>query len=295
MSDRAAADAQPLWRATALLGEGVLWEPEADAVWWVDIKGPAVRRYTLSDGSKKAWWLEEPVGFILPRLAGGYVLGLKSGLRYWDPETGLGDLLADPEPDLPDNRLNDGMVAPDGSILFGSMDNLEASATGHLYRMDGSGTVSSLDGPYVVTNGPAISADGQRLYHVDTLSRRVWRFDRDGDGRLSGKRLFWEMPSDQGFPDGITADAEGGLWVAHWGGWRLSRLDPAGALERTIRLPVERVTKCAFGGDALDRLFVSTASIGMTLADIEAWPDSGGLFEVDPGGVTGLAPHRFAG
>ena len=295
MADRQAADAIPLWRATALLGEGVLWEPEANAVWWVDIKGTAIRRYGLADGSKKAWWLDEPVGFILPRRTGGYVLGLKSGLRFWDPDGGLGARFVDPEPSLPDNRLNDGMIAPDGSLLCGSMDDLEASASGHLYRVDGSGVVTALDGPYIVTNGPAISADGLTLYHVDTLARRIWAFDRAEDGSLSGKRLFWEMPEAQGYPDGITADADGGLWVAHWAGWRLSRLDPDGAVERTVGLPVERVTKCAFGGENLDRLFVSTASIGMSMSEVEAWPDSGGLFEVDPGGVTGVAPHRFAG
>lgn len=283
-------DPETLWPLGASLGEGALWNPVDGCVWFVDIKGPSVHRWRWADGATDSWPMPEQVGFVAPRAAGGFVLGLKSGLALWQP----GD---NPMPwlpidaDRPGNRLNDGAVDPAGRLWFGSMDDGEATATGHLWRLDPAGPAAiAADGPYVVTNGPAFSPDGRILYHTDSVGRTIWAFDLAADGALSRRRLFARFAEADGYPDGMATDAEGGLWVCHWGGGRITRFLPDGRRDRAIALPVPQVTKCAFAGPDLDRLVVTTAATGL---DRRVHPQAGNLFRVDPG-VRGWAAPALA-
>ena len=140
-----------------------------------------------------------------------------------------------------------------------------------------------------MANGPAFSLDGRTLYHTDSGVRTIYAFDLAADGSLAGKREFVRFREDWGFPDGMTTDAEGCLWVAHWAGARISRFDPAGALIRSIALPASNITSIAFAGPGLDRMFVTSSTIGR-----EDEPEAGSLFELDPG-VRGVPPRAFAG
>ena len=150
------------------------------------------------------------------------------------------------------------------------------------------------DGPYICTNGPAFSPDFRTLYHTDTVGREIHAFDLAADGTPSRKRRFIRFGDDDGYPDGMTVDAEGHLWVCHWGGWRLTRFTPEGRAERTIRLPVAQVTSCAFGGPELRTLFVTTAAIGLAPEDLARQPLAGGLFAVRPG-LSGFAAPLYSG
>jgi len=263
-----------VWDLRAELGEGPVWSARERCVWFVDIKGRKLHRFG-EDGSRASWDTPDQTGFALPTEDGSLVCGVRSGLHRFDPSSGRFDLLAEVEPDRPQNRLNDGFVAPDGSLWFGSMDDSEATVSGALYRYH-RGEITREDDGYRVTNGPAMSPDGRTLYHNDTTERRIYAFDHD-DGRLSNKRLFAE--TEDGFADGPSVDSAGVVHVGLFNGSGVARFSPEGERIGTIRFPVVTVTKAAFGGDDLRTLYCTTAWLGN--ADRrEAQPTLGGLYRV---------------
>jgi sugar lactone lactonase YvrE len=155
--------------------------------------------------------------------------------------------------------------------------------------------VTRLDSGYVVSNGPAFTPDGRTMFHNETTRGLVYAFERDpASGELGARRVFARVPREHGLPDGMTVDAEGFLWLAHFDGWRVTRRDPEGRVERTLELPVAQVTSLAFGGPELERLFVTTAREGLSDDALRAQPLAGGLFELEPG-VRGLPARTFAG
>jgi len=290
------SDVRCLWEAAALLGEGPLWSPREAALYWVDIKAPALHRYRPSDGDTTSWTLPEPIGWVIERANGeGFVAGFKDrGFAFLTPGTMAPETIGQPEPDYPDNRFNDAKADAAGRIWAGTMDDNEREASGALYRLDPDLEWYRMDRGYTVTNGPAISPDQRRLYHTDTFEGTIYAFDLADNGKLSNKRAFVTIPEGDGYPDGMTCDAEGGLWVAHWGGWRVTRFTPGGEVDRVIEMPVAQVTSCAFGGADLDRLYVTSASVGLDEEDREEQPQAGGLFEIVPG-VKGLPGGQFGG
>ncbi|WP_193368283.1 SMP-30/gluconolactonase/LRE family protein [Pelagibius marinus] len=290
------SDVQCLWQAGATLGEGPLWSPREAALYWVDIKAPALHRYRPEDGDKTSWIMPEPIGWVIERANGeGLVAGFKDrGFAFLTPGTMMPEVIGQPEPDYPDNRFNDAKADAEGRIWAGTMDCNEREAHGSLYRLDPDLDWHRVDKGYVVTNGPAFSPDGATLYHTDTFEGTIYAFDVSKGGKLKNKRVFMTIPEGDGYPDGMTCDAEGCLWVAHWGGWRITRFTPSGQVDRVIEMPVSQVTSVAFGGTGLDRLFVTSASIGLSEKELEEQPLAGGLFELDPG-VTGLPAGQFGG
>ena len=275
-----------VWDVGAELGEGPVWDADRRAVWFVDIKGRKLHRYGVDDGARASWDAPDQIGFALPAEDGSLVCGVRGGLHRFDAESGAFDLIIRVEEDRPQNRLNDGFVAPDGSLWFGSMDDSEATVSGALYRFHDGAVVRHDDG-YRVTNGPAMSPDGRTLYHHDTTTRRIFAFDH-ANGVLTNKRLFAE--TTDGFADGPSVDAEGVLHVGLFNGWGVARFSPEGEPIGTIRLPVQTVTKAAFGGDDLLDLYCTTAWLNN--ADKRAaQPTLGGLFRVRVE-TPGLPQHR---
>ncbi|NUB08709.1 SMP-30/gluconolactonase/LRE family protein [Azospirillum sp. Vi22] len=286
-------DAHCVWEAGAQLGEGPVWSPSCNALFAVDIRGSRLLRYSPTDGRGRAWPLEEAACWLVERADGaGFVAGLRSrrlvGLRLDGERLTIGRELVRLEEDAPGNRLNDAMADAAGRLWVGSMDDAEQDASGSLYRVGPDGSVERADEGYTVSNGPALSPDGRTLYHTDSPSRTIFASTLAADGTLSGKRAHIRFGEEDGYPDGMTCDAEGHLWVAHWSGSRVSRFRPDGTLDRVVRLPVSNVTSCAFGGPGLDQLFITTAA--QDAPDGE--PLAGGLFACTPG-VVGLPPGRF--
>ena len=281
-------------RAGAILGEGPVWSETENAILWVDIKGRRLHRYCLDTGTGKYWDMPHRICWIAERVNGGLIAGMDSGFAFIDPRTMSISSIGHPESDRPENRFNDAKVDRQGRLWAGTMHDAESEPTGALYRLDHDLTWSRHDEGYVVSNGPAFSPDGRILYHCSSATREVFRFDLRDDGTLSNKRLFIRLSAEDGYPDGITTDRDGGLWVARWLGWGISRYRPDGHLDRKIFLPVARVTSMTFAGSGLDRLFVTTASIGLSALDREKQPDSGGLFEVHPDRA-GLPTNKFGG
>jgi sugar lactone lactonase YvrE len=234
--------------------------------------------------------LDEPVGFVvLTPDTDIVVAGLKSGLVRLHLFGGERQPLLQPEPDRPDNRINDGHVGPDGSLYFGTMHDPEEEPTGAFWRFDGEELTSFHEG-HVVTNGPAVSADGQTLYTVASQDRFVFAHTLE-DGRPGPPRRFLRFEEGWGHPDGLAVDAEDHLWVCAWGGSRVMRFAPDGSLERVVPVPTAQVTKCAFGGEDLSALYITTAGIGR---DPSVDPMAGHVFAVEAG-VKGLRARIFGG
>jgi xylono-1,5-lactonase len=279
-----------VWPLGATLGEGPVWVAREKALYFVDIKGCTVYRYDPATGSQSSWLMPEPIGACHPASDARFLCAFKSGFAFvsFGDELQIEPLiepLGGPEADMPGNRFNDAKVDAAGRFWAGSMDDTEAEATGALYRMGSDLAWTVMDAGYVVTNGPAFSVDGRTLYHTDTFKRTIYAFDLAEDGALSNKREHIRIADDQGYPDGMTVDAEGYLWVAHWGGWRLTRFTPDGAVDRVVPVPAAQVTSCCFAGKDLATLYITTAAIGLSDDERAAQPDAGGLFRFQPGCV----------
>jgi sugar lactone lactonase YvrE len=281
--------------ARAVLGEGPLWDPEDRVLYWVDIKGRAVHRFDPATGRDSRWAVPDVVGSLARREAGGLVVALRTGFHFLDLDTGALTPVAQPEPERPENRFNDGKPDRRGRFWAGSMHDPETRPTGALYRLDHDGACRRMIDGIVCSNALCWSPDGRTMYHADTLRRVVWAWDSDPErGEIANRRVFIELSGNEGAPDGATVDAEGFVWLAHWNGWCVTRHDPTGRTERTVRLPVQRPTCPAFGGPGLDVLYVTSASIGLSAEALAAQPWAGGVLALDPG-ARGLPEVRFRG
>ncbi|MFF6874338.1 MULTISPECIES: SMP-30/gluconolactonase/LRE family protein [unclassified Streptomyces] len=273
-------------RAEAELGEGPTWDAASGRLLWIDILGSRLHTYDPATGRRTVRRTEQHIGAVKPRAGGGLVLNLRDGIGLLDPDGGFRWLHHEP---VPGRRANDAAVAPDGALWAGTMRYDEAPGGGTLSRVTGEGTVEVALDDVAVSNGTGWSPDGRLMYYIDSPTRRVDVFDH-ADGRISGRRTLARIEESAGFPDGLTVDAEGCVWVALWQGSAVRRYTPGGELDRVIELPVPLVTACAFGGADLTDLYVTTARVGLT----EPPALAGSLFVV-PGAGKGLAQPAFAG
>jgi len=276
------------------LGEGLWLSSRQNAVYWVDILSHVLYKHSLAGGGVQHWQLPERIGWVIERRnKPGFIAGFQSGFHELELEPTLSiRKIVSPEPHLPGNRLNDAKADKRGHIWAGTMDAAIVETSGSLYRLQPDLTVRCMDTGYKICNGPAISPSQEVMYHTDTGIGTVFRFDVSSEGELSNKREFIKFTEDMGWPDGMTCDADGYLWIAHWGGSRVSRFTPEGKLDRRIDLPASQITNVVFAGSNLDRMFVTSAAQGL---DRSKEPLAGSLFEVDAGGVKGLAPGLFGG
>ncbi|MEV7125759.1 SMP-30/gluconolactonase/LRE family protein [Streptomyces sp. NPDC093260] len=272
--------------ARAELGEGPTWDPAAGRLIWLDILACRVHTYDPVTGRRTVRTTEQHVGAAKPRVGGGLALNLRDGVGLLDPDGAFRWLHREP---VPGRRGNDAAVAPDGSLWAGTMRYDEAEGGGTLSRLTGDGSVETVLSDVTVSNGTGWSPDGRLMYYVDTPTRRIDVFEHDG-GRVANRRQLALVEEGAGFPDGLTVDAEGCVWVALWDGGAVRRYTPTGELDRIVRLPVPRPTACAFGGPALTDLYITTARVGLTAPH----PLAGALLVVPDAGK-GLPQPPFAG
>jgi xylono-1,5-lactonase len=247
----------------AELGEGPLWDHRLGILWFVDILRHRVWRFDPRDGSTAHRDVGETVGFVgLTSDRNRLVVGLRSGLALLSWSDGSLVALASPEPDLPGNRINDGIVGPDGSVWFGSMDLDARKPTGRFWRWK-DGTLASFGHAMACTNGPTLSADGKTLYCADTMDRAIHRCDVTAVSFGAFEPFFRFTDENLGYVDGIITDAEDHIWIAHWAGSRLTRVTPTGKVAGTIVMPTMNITKCAFGGPDLTTLYATSAATGI--------------------------------
>ena len=269
----------PVWELEAQLGEGPVWVERDRALWFVDINEQRIHRFDPASNDRRSWDSPEKVGFIFPAEGGGFVAGLQSGLYRFDETSGGFELIVAVEPDLPTNRLNDGIVDPAGRLWFGTMDGGEKAKTGAFYCFgEGRLTRTQLDG-IAITNGPAVSPDGKLLYFVDTLKGTIGVADIGDDGLLGNPRPFVRIDPREGHPDGPTIDGNGDLWIALYGGWEVRRYSPSGQQLEAVRFPVANITKIALGNDDLRTAYATTARQKLSPDVIAQQPLIGSLFE----------------
>ena len=287
---------QLLLDAGALLGESPRWHAGEARLYWVDIDAQQIHRLDPATGDHDWMQLAEPVGCVAPRAGGGLIAALGDGCALID-EWG-----AVPRPfgpaalaDLPHQRFNDGCVDGAGRLWVGSLTSDKPKRDATLSRLDPDGTLATIFGGLMTSNGAAFSPDRRIFYHADTPTHRIHAYAVDpSTGTLSEGRLFHEFVEGNGRPDGAAVDAEGCYWSALWDGWRVVRLSPQGELLRTVDLPVQRPTMIAFGGDDLCTAFVTSAGKNLSDGERQAQPHAGGLFtfRVD---VPGLVQPGFGG
>jgi len=270
------------------LGEGPLWSERENALYWTDILRHRLNRYSLTSHAVSSWVIPGYVGWVIEREAGGLVVGLDRQVVLVTSEGTITEVIAELSEEPPDNRVNDAKADALGRIWAGTMPVQADRSSGSLYRIDLNRSVHRLDRGYTIANGPAIADDGRFMYHTDTALGTIFKYEISAAGELSPRMPFIVFEKDWGNPDGMTCDAEGCLWVACWGSGSVMRFAPNGHRETVISLPASQLTSCTFAGAALDRMFVTSASMG------SEDPIAGALFEIDPG-CTGLRTRLFKG
>jgi D-xylonolactonase len=258
------------------LGEGPLWSPRRNCLFWVDVLQNTIHEWTPTRSETRHYLLPEMIGWIIEcRSEDQFIAGLRTGFAVLRFDPLRLELLGSPS-SVPCTRLNDGKADARGRIFAGTMAIAADQPVGNLYCLDANGAISLVDGGYTIPNGPAFSNDGRTLYHADSARSLIFRFPVHEDGTLGPRSVFLEFPPGWGKPDGMTVDVEDHLWVAQWGASGVSRFAPSGERTATVVLPTPQISSCTFGGMAMNRLFVTSAAL-----DRPEDPLAGALFEVD--------------
>jgi len=278
--------------AKARLGEGPIWHARAGVLYWLDIENGEVHVFDPATGNDRMVNVGQQVGTIVPRARGGVMLAAAKGFASLDLATGALAIVANPEPGT-GNRFNDGKCDPAGRFWAGTIGK---TGSANVYRLDADLRSHRMIEGITCSNGIAWSLDRRTMYYIDTPVSAVVAYDYDdATGAIANKRVAVAIPKEHGYPDGMTMDAEGMLWIGMWDGGAVKRWDPGtGRLLDAIQLPADRVTACAFGGAKLDTLYITTAWTGLADAERARQPLAGGLFRCTPG-VTGLPAPEFAG
>jgi sugar lactone lactonase YvrE len=285
-----------LLEAHADLGEGPAWDAANSRLIWVDIHAGDLHIFEPYSGTDSRFSLGEALGCAAPCRDGGVIVALRSGIAVFDLATHRFTSLVSPEPQMPGNRFNDGKCDPAGRFLVGTMDNAEKEACGSLYSYSTKEGLRTLLSGTRISNGLAWSPDFHTIYHIDTPTRLVMAYDYNlEEGSLEKPRPAIRIPEGFGWPDGMTCDREGMLWVALWEGAKVTCWNPVnGELLEAIPLPALNVTSCVFGGENLTDLYITSACKGLNAGQLKDYPLSGALFRLRTT-TQGMPTFTFAG
>ena len=279
-----------VWGAQTSLGEGPVWDPRSQTLHFVNIKTDELLSFR-ERGRSRVRSVFGGLSAVFLTDTQRLLCATTRGLVLAEYRGTAPRVLTPIEAGRPGNRTNDGKIDPMGRVWIGTMGDTEAQFTGALYRIDEDLTVARMVDDVGVSNGLDWSPDGRVFYYTDSKRGLIWRFPFHMEaGTLGRREIFATVPAEHGVPDGLTVDSEGFVWSAHWDGWRVTRYDPEGNIERVVWLPVPRVTSLCFGGRALDTLYITSARAGLSHDDLLEAPLSGALFSCQPG-VMGRFPH----
>lgn len=279
--------AELLLDSKSTLGESPIWDAKTQTLYWVDILQKKI--YANFDLLIE---VDDLVGCIAPCKNGNLLLGKRASFVDFEPVTGKQTVFLTLNESV-QNRINDGKCDPVGRFVVGTMDLNEKDATGSVYVWDGK-QASTLFRGVTISNGMAWSPNHQTFYYIDTPTRKIQAFDYDVQtGQVANGRVVIEIPESFGWPDGMTSDTQGNLWVAMWGGAQITKWNPnTGELLEKISVPVLQPSSCVFGGKNMNELFVTSARKDMSESDLKNYPLSGGLFKVVTN-VEGMPTFEF--
>ena len=279
-----------IFDAKAALGEGPVWDARTQSLYWIDILNKRI--YANGDVLLES---DETIGCLAPRKSGGLVFTQRFSFWTCGSDSHKLTLLSTLENEPPNNRFNDGKCDPRGRFLAGTMDMSEKDPNGSLYSFDGK-TVTRLLTGITISNGLTWSPDQKTLYYIDTPTHKVTAFDYDLEtGTVANPRMAVRVPDEFGWPDGMTSDMQGNLWIAMWGGAQVTKWDPAtGQLLERIPVPAKNVSSCVFGGGNLNELYLTSARAGLDEDALKHYPLTGSVFRLETG-VEGMPVFEFAG
>ncbi|XP_017296408.1 regucalcin isoform X1 [Kryptolebias marmoratus] len=289
-------------KMNTLIGEGPVWEESDQMLLFVDIAGQKIHRWSPATNQIQSMETGDTVGFAVPRRSGGYVAGVGRSIVAVDWSAQMMTSLVDVDENKPNNRLNDGKADPMGRLLAGTMGKEKRPTQvekkqGSLYSVNSDLSVTKHLSQVDISNGLDWSLDQKTIFYIDSLALTVDAFDYDpSTGHLGNRRVVYRMEEGEGFPDGMTVDANGHLWVACYNGGQVINIDPAtGTRLQTVTLPVMKTTSCCFGGPDYSDLYVTSASLGLAQPEISHQPLAGSTFRVRGLGVKGRPSHSFSG
>lgn len=266
------------------LGECPIWCDRTCRLWWVDVLEPALWSYDpATDRCQRHSICARRLGSIALRREGGLILACDDGLHVYDPDTGRQTFLVDPEPNRPTQRKNDGRADSLGNFWVGTLDEESYRPVGALYRIAPDLSITVCADRLRIPNALAFDAVGGRMYFADTREYAIWVCTYDPTTGETGKPSIFARTNAPARPDGSCIDAEGYLWNAEYAGRRLVRFAPSGEVSLSLDLPVTYPTCCCFGGENLDRLYITSAWEPLSLQERKDEHLAGRVLVVDVG------------
>ncbi|HJO77274.1 MAG TPA: SMP-30/gluconolactonase/LRE family protein [Pelagibacteraceae bacterium] len=268
-----------VWKNKSVLGEGTLWVPTLNSIFFVDIKKKKIFILNTKSKKRKVLKVNKEIGFVSHIKRNIFALGLRSELRIVNFLSKKILYSTKIESAEQNNRLNDGKTDPMGRLWFGTMDNLERKkSSGSLYCLDKNLKLHKIDRKYFITNGPAF-LDKNNFYHTDSRKRIIYKIKISNKLKILKKNIFLKFNKTDGSPDGMTTDVKNNLWVCHYGGGCISVYNLKATKIHKINLPVKNITNCTFGGFKNNELYISTARKGLKVNELIKYPLSGSLFK----------------
>ncbi len=278
--------------ARARLGESPIWDSTQNLLYWVDIYNHRVHQFHPATGKNCFFDVGDVVGAIATAGTGRLIIALRHHLAFLNTQTGEVTPILEIEGNLPNNRLNDGKYDSQGRFWFGSMCSLEKPQAS-LYRYDPDSSLHVMEIGLTISNGLGWSPDDKTFYLTDSPRQKIYAYDFNSiTGNISNRRIFVDLTNESFYPDGLTIDSQGHLWSTMWDGWCVIRFNAKAEEILRIKLPVQLPTSCTFGGEDLQTLYITTASVGLSQTDMEKSFYSGDLFALQTD-VTGLSAYDF--
>ena len=281
-----------IWNSKTILGEGTLWVPSNNSIYFVDIKKKKILTLNIKTNKKKIIKIDKEIGFLAHIKKDIFILGLQSELRIINLKNKETIRSIPIEEDIPLNRINDGKIDPKGRLWFGTMDNLERNIkNGSLYCLDKKLNIHKVDTKYCITNGPAF-IDAENFLHTDSRSKTIYKIKINKKYKIVKKTKFLKFSKKDGSPDGMTIDSKKNIWVCHFGGACITVYNSRGKKIHKINFPAKNITNCIFGGLNNNDIFISTALKGMSKHEIKKYKHSGSLFKIKTN-IKGIQSKSF--
>lgn len=282
------------YKVNSKLGEGALWNYKTQEFYWVDIEGKTLNIYNPKTKTNKVIKTPSRVGTVVPYTKEQAVVALEDGIYKINLDNGDLKQISNVESDITENRFNDGKCDPKGNLWVGSMHLKESLPNANLYKVEPNGVTTKMVDSVTISNGIVWSKDTKKMYYIDTPSKSIKSYDYDIEtSTISNEKIAVNIPESLGYPDGMTIDENDTLWVGLWNGNAVAQFDPkTGKLISKIEVPAHNVTACAFGGENLDILYITTSTNDMTDEERKKYPLAGSIFKYKPG-VKGVPAFFF--